>query len=149
MVGECCADSLVSIIAVSEYFAPEPQAPWAADDRDRFAAHPGRSHVFVMPIPANVRAAAGWSTPSCASSNMPLLPFNEAVQQLEKAGTIAIIRHGGRRPCTYQIQPEHLWVTPPKINDLGAVTAARSGPRRARVDPAQARGAGKPQSIAL
>jgi hypothetical protein len=49
----------VSILAVSMYFAPQPPAPWAADDRDWFAAHPDRSHRLREAYPGEWPAEAG------------------------------------------------------------------------------------------
>ena len=42
-------------------------------------------------------------------AGMPLASFNWAVNALEQDGALSIIRHGGRRPHSYQIKPEHLW----------------------------------------
>lgn len=51
MVGECCRDRLVSIIAAAVYFRLIPVAPWAVDDRDWFKANPRRSHRMRAAYP--------------------------------------------------------------------------------------------------
>lgn len=51
MVGDCCRGRLVTILATSLYFRPRPSEPWAADDRDWFAAHPDRSHRLRAAYP--------------------------------------------------------------------------------------------------
>src|SRR5215468_3837402 len=51
LVGECCADKLVSIDGVSVFYAPEPDPPWFKDDREWFAAHSDRSHRVRYAFP--------------------------------------------------------------------------------------------------
>jgi hypothetical protein len=59
MVGECCAERLLSVVAVSLYFAANSNQPWSEDDRAWFAAHPERAHRLRRAYPKEWPGMAG------------------------------------------------------------------------------------------